>query len=88
MKALRLNFGIQYRDLKVYQVCSNDNPRLTFDLNTARSNLCPCTFVYGENVEESFSHWAYSADEKNDDIFLFFPEKGSWLFHVNGSHEI
>ena len=25
---------------KVYQVCSNDDRRLTFDLFTARSNFC------------------------------------------------
>ena len=32
--------------LKVYQVCSNDDPRLTLDLFMARSNLRPYTFVY------------------------------------------
>ena len=36
------------------QVCSNDDPRLTFDLFTPRSNLHPHAFV-SENVEKSFS---------------------------------
>ena len=38
----------------VYQVCSNDDPRLIFDLFTARSNLRPYTFIW-KNVEKSFS---------------------------------
>ena len=29
---LMLKFGIQHRALEYYQVCSNDDPRLTFDL--------------------------------------------------------
>ena len=39
---------------KVYQICSNDDPRLTFDLFMVRSNLNPHAFVWG-NVEKSFS---------------------------------
>ena len=34
--------------LRVYQICSNDDPRLTFDLFTTRSNLCPYAFVWGK----------------------------------------
>ena len=34
-----------YRELKVYQVCSNDDPRLTIDLFTARSNLPTCALI-------------------------------------------
>ena len=41
-------------ELKVYQVCSNNDHRLTFDLFTARSNICPYTCIWG-NVEKSFS---------------------------------
>ena len=40
-KGLGLNLGINYRGLKVYQVCSNDDRKLTFDLFTARLNLRP-----------------------------------------------
>ena len=40
-KALRLNLGIQHRELKVYQVCKNDKTRITFDRFMVWSNLCP-----------------------------------------------
>ena len=40
-EALRLNLGIQHRGLKVYQVCQNDETRMTFDLFMVWSNLCP-----------------------------------------------
>ena len=33
--------------LMVYQVCSNDDCRLTSDLFMARSNLCLFTFIWG-----------------------------------------
>ena len=36
-----LKFGIQHRALEYYQVCSNDESRLTFDLFTQRSTLVP-----------------------------------------------
>ena len=38
----------------VYEVCSNDDYRLTFDLFRARSNLLLYTFIW-ENIEKSFS---------------------------------
>ena len=37
-----------------YQVCSNDDRRLTSDLFTTRSNLHPDAF-HGKNVEKTFS---------------------------------
>ena len=37
---------IQLQALKFYQVCSNDDPRLTFDLFIQRSTLVSCTFVF------------------------------------------
>ena len=40
-KALRLKLGIQHRGLKVYQVCSNDEARMIFDLCVVWSKLCP-----------------------------------------------
>ena len=46
-KASRLNPGIYHRGLKVYQVCSNNDSRLTFDLFTTRSNLRPYAFLWG-----------------------------------------
>ena len=47
-KASRLNLGIKYLGLKVCQVCSNYDPRLTFDFLMARSNLHPYVFVWGK----------------------------------------
>ena len=40
-KELKLNLGIQYWGLKVYQVCLIDETRMTFDLLMLWSNLCP-----------------------------------------------
>ena len=40
-----LNLGIQHQALKYSQVCSYDDPRLTFDLFTEMSTLVPYTFV-------------------------------------------
>ena len=39
----------------VYQVYSNDDPRMTFDLSMARSDWHLHTFCMEYNVEESFS---------------------------------
>ena len=47
-KALRLNLSIQHRGLKVYQVCSDDDTRMTFALFTVWSNLCPSCRVLEE----------------------------------------
>ena len=40
-----LKLGKQHWALEYYQVCSNDDPRLTFDPFTQRSTLVPCAFV-------------------------------------------
>ena len=53
-KASRLNLGIQQNRLKVYQICSNDEPRLTFDLFTASSSLHPPAFVWGKMLKSRF----------------------------------
>ena len=53
-KSWRLNIDIQHKGLKVYQVCSNDDPRLTFDLYT-QGQLCIPMHLYGENIENSVS---------------------------------
>ena len=37
--------GIQHQVFGYCQICSNDDPRLTFDLFTERSNLVPYAFV-------------------------------------------
>ena len=48
MKASSLNLVTEHWGLKVIQVCSNDDPRLIFDLFTARSNLRLYAFVLGK----------------------------------------
>ena len=53
-KALRLNLGIKHWGLKVYQIYANDDPRMTYDLFKAKSNLHPHTFIWGK-VKKSFS---------------------------------
>ena len=40
-KALSLHLGVQHQALKVYQVCSNDDTNMSFDLFRVWSNLCP-----------------------------------------------
>ena len=47
-KALGLNLGILHRCLKIFQVNSNDDGRLTFDLFTTRSKLRFYRFVWGK----------------------------------------
>ena len=42
---MTLIVGMQFRVLKYYQVCSNDDPELTLTYFTARSNLVPYAFV-------------------------------------------
>ena len=53
-KASRLNLVIEHWGLKVIQICSNDDPRLTFELFTAQSNLRLNAFLWG-NIENSVS---------------------------------
>ena len=53
-KALSLNLGVWHLGLKVCEVCSNDDHRLTLTFFTARSNLCPHTFVRGKCLKNHF----------------------------------
>ena len=53
-KTSRLNRGIQHRGLKVYQVDSNDDSRLTFNF-LWQGQICIPILLYGENVVKSFS---------------------------------
>ena len=43
-----------HRGLKVYQVGSNHDPRLTFD-HLRQGQICIPMHLYGKNVEKSFS---------------------------------
>ena len=44
-RPMTMKFGMQYRVIKYYQICSNDDPLLTSTYFTARSNLVPYGFV-------------------------------------------
>ena len=54
-KASRQKLVIEHWRLKVIHVCSNDDPWLTFDLPTVRSNLHAYEFVWGKYWQFSFS---------------------------------
>ena len=43
---MTLKVGMQHRVLEYYQVCSNDDPKLTLTYFTTRSNLVPYVFVW------------------------------------------
>ena len=53
-KASKQNLDVKHHGLNVRQICSNEDPMLTFDLFTVRSNLRPM-HLHRENVEKSFS---------------------------------
>ena len=48
---MTLNLGMHYGVLGYYQVCSNDDPGLTWTYFMARSNLIPYAFVW-EKVKQ------------------------------------
>ena len=52
---MTLKLGIQHRVLEYYHVCSNDDPGLTLNYFTARSNLVPYAFVW-----ERVKQWIFS----------------------------
>ena len=45
---MTLKLGMQHRVFEYYQICSNDDPRLTLTYSTARSNLILYAFVLGK----------------------------------------
>ena len=63
--ALKLNHSIYHRRLNVYQACSNDYRRLTFDLFTPRSNFALPYILYGENAEKTFSLYVLKTNGRN-----------------------
>ena len=52
---MTLKLGMQHRVHEYYQVCSNDDPRLTLTYFTARSNLVPYAFVWEKGKTKDFS---------------------------------
>ena len=53
-KVSRLNLAIEHWGLKIIQVCSNEDQRLTFDL-LRHGQICVPMHLYGENIENSVS---------------------------------
>ena len=52
---MTLKLGMQHRVLEYYQICSNDDSRLTLTYFTARSNLVPYAFVWEKGKTKDFS---------------------------------
>ena len=52
---MTLNYGIQHRVLKYYQICSNDDPGLTLTYFTIRLILVPYAFVFEKVKTVDFS---------------------------------
>ena len=75
---MTLKLGMQHRVLEYYQVCSNDDPGLTFIYFTARSNLVSYAFVWGKKkdktIDFSESIVVYglklATDDRSDKKFL------------------
>ena len=45
-RPVTLKLGMQYWECGAYQVCSNDDPRVTLTYLTSRSNLLPNAFEW------------------------------------------
>ena len=54
-RPMTLKLGMQHRVLQYYQVCSDDDRGLTLTCFTARSNLVPYAFIWGEGKTMDFS---------------------------------
>ena len=52
---MTLKVSMQHRVLKYYQICSDDDPRLTLTYFKARSNLVPYAFVWEKVKTMDFS---------------------------------
>ena len=75
-RPVTLNLGVHHRVLEYYQVCSNDDPRLTLTYFTARSNLVPYAFVWEKGKTVDFSEtivvydFKLATDDRSDKQFL------------------
>ena len=59
-----LNLGMHHWVLEYYQICSNDDPRLTLTYFTGRSNLVPYAFVWEKGKTMDFSEIIVVCDLK------------------------
>ena len=73
---MTLQLRMQHWVLDHYQVCSNDDPRLTMTYFTARSNLVPYSFVWEKVKQWIFQKLLLSmimklaTDDRSDKKFL------------------
>ena len=61
---MTLKVGMQHWVLEYFQVCSNDDPELTFTYFTARSNLISYAFVWEKGKIMDFSETIVVCDIK------------------------
>ena len=61
---MTLKVGMQHRVLEYFQVCSNDDPELTFTYFTARSNLISYGFIWEKGKIMDFSETIVVCDIK------------------------
>ena len=61
---MTLKVGMWHRVFQYYQVCSNDDPKLTLTYFTARSNLVPYAFVWEKRKTMDFSETVVVYDLK------------------------
>ena len=55
-RPMTFKLGMQHWVLEYYQVCSNDDPRVTLIYFTSRSNLVPYAFVWEKGKTMAFLH--------------------------------
>ena len=73
---MTLKLGMQHQVLEYYQVCSNDDPGLTWTYFTARSNLVPYAFIREKGKIMDFSETIVvydlklATDDPSDMTFL------------------
>ena len=71
---MTLKISMQHQVLEYYQVCSNDDPELTYF--TVRSNLVPYAFVWEKGKTMDFSETIVvydlklATDDRSDKKFL------------------
>ena len=70
--ALRLHLGIQHRGFEVYQVCLNDETRMTFDLFIVWSNLRPSCYGNTGRMLHGICKYAIA-------VFIRWANCGPWI---------
>ena len=66
-RPMTLNLGMHHRVLEYYQICSNDDPKLTLTYFTVRSDLVPYAFVWEKGKTMDLK---LATDDRSDKKFL------------------